>query len=378
MIKNIGMIGFGFIGKVHAQAYHAIPFCFPQSPYQPRVSAVLRRHPQKDHNFLRSIGDPFVTDDMDAFLKQDLDLIDVCTPNVFHLEQISAAAAKQVPIYCEKPLGINLAHARKITEITNQAHIPTHTAFTMRYYPAVRQAKAILAAGVLGEIYHFRAHLYHNSYMDAKRPISWRLKKEVAGGGALADLGIHMIDMILYLLGSIGWVQCQTRTLIKNRPAEKGSMEEIVVDVDDWGVILLGLENGAKGYIEATRMSGGAGDSTRVEIFGSLGSICIDMDNPDHVQYYDHTGKLHQQGELDFPTPANEHAIESIYPPKKMSLGPFVNIHLASIIDFLQYLHTDIPSPINFESALRAQEILEASYRSANTEGTMMHIPLQF
>ena len=139
-------------------------------------------------------------------------------------------------------LGLNLDQARESTLAAKSAGVLTHTAFTMRYVPAVQQAKAILAAGALGEIYNFRIHYFHNSYMDPLRPMSWRLKKETSGGGSLADLGIHMIDMVGYLLGDVDWVKCQTRTFITQRPLAAGSSQMADVDVDDWALCTLGLK----------------------------------------------------------------------------------------------------------------------------------------
>ena len=136
--------------------------------------------------------------------------------------------------------------------------------------------------------------------MDPLRPMSWRLRKETSGGGSLADLGIHMIDMVGHLLGDVDWVRCQTRTFITQRPVSIGSSQMDTVDVDDWALCILGLKNKAEGSIEVTRMSGGLGDSCRVEIFGSQGSIEIDFSQSDNVRYYDQRRKQYQLGSEGF------------------------------------------------------------------------------
>jgi len=373
---RVGLIGLGFIGKVHAQAYHSIPFCFKEQEAEVKLCAVLRTQTGRDVELLKSLGDPFVTTDVQAFYEQDLDMVDICTPNVLHQEQAKNTLAHNVHLYIEKPLGFNLAHAREIAAAAKSASSLTHTAFMMRYFPAVRQAKAILASGAIGEIYSFNLHFYHNSYMDPQRPMSWRLQHAISGGGALADLGIHVIDMARYLLGEFSWVQCHTRTFITQRPKTPGNRDLGTVDVDDWGLCTVGLESGALGTIEATRMSGGMGDSTRMEIFGSKGSILVDLKDPLHCEYYDQQGNQYHTGSLDFSEPEGERKVSAFWPPAKMSLGPFLNAHVACIYDFLHYIKEGKQSPLNFDDAVRSQEVLEAAYISAGRNAETISLPL--
>ncbi len=256
------------------------------------------------------------------------------------------------------------------------AGVFTHTAFTMRYVPAVQQAKAILSAGALGEIFNFRIHYFHNSYMDPARPISWRLQKATSGGGSLTDLGIHMIDMVGFLLGEADWVKCRTRTFITQRPITSGSTKTAEVDVDDWALCMLGLKNDSEGVIEVTRMSGGMGDSCRIEIFGSLGSIEIDFNQPGSVRYYDQKRKQYQLGSQDFHTPSGDRSISEWLPASKFSLGWFKDAHLGSIMDFLLNISENKQSSANFDAALKAQEILEAAYISAGSNTEKINLPL--
>ena len=287
-----------------------------------------------------------------------------------------ASLEKGIAVYCEKPLGLDLAQARESSLAAKNAGVLTHTAFTMRYVPAVQQAKAILAAGALGEIYNFRIHYFHNSYMDPLRPMSWRLKKETSGGGSLADLGIHMIDMVVHLLGDVDWVRCQTRTFIPQRPIAAGSLQMADVDVDDWALCTLGLKNKAVGSIEVTRMSGGLGDSCRVEIFGSQGSIEIDFSQSDTVRYYDQRRKQYQLGSEGFSLPAGERPLSAVLPQHKLSLGWFKDAHLGSIHDFLLDIFEQKESFASFDAALKAQEILEAAYLSADRNSEKIDLPL--
>ena len=373
---RVGIIGFGYIGKIHAHCYQSIPHCFSEPKVQAQVAAVLRSGLGRDAEILHSLGSPLETTSMEEFLAQDLDMVDICSPNVLHHDQIRAALEKRHPIYCEKPLGLNLDQARDSTQAANKAGVLTHTAFTMRYIPAVQQAKAILAAGALGEINNFRIHYFHNSYMDPARPMSWRLQKATSGGGSLTDLGIHMIDMVRYLLGDVDWVKCRTRTFITQRPIAAGSAEMAPVDVDDWALCMLGLKNGAEGVIEVTRMSGGMGDSCRIEIFGSQGSIEVDFSQTGNVRYYDQRHKQYQLGSQGFPTPAGERPMSEWLPQPKLTLGWFKDAHLGSIYDFLLNIRERKESSANFEAALKAQELLEAAYLSASRNTEQIYLPL--
>jgi predicted dehydrogenase len=373
---RVGIIGLGFIGKVHAAAYTAIPQLFGESAVKVKLAAVLRTHCGDEPALIAALGDPFETSDMQDFIHQDLDLVDVCSPNSFHLQQIKHVLPAKPNMYCEKPLGLNLAQAREIESLTLQAGILTHTAFTYRYYPAVRQLKSILAAGALGEIFNFRVHYFHNSYMDRLRPISWRLKWATSGGGALADLGIHVIDMLRYILGEVRWVRCETDTFIKNRPLKVGSNEMSSVDVDDWALCTIGLESGPRGVLEVTRMSGGVGDSMRFEVYGSKGSVVFDLGQPDHVLFYDQRIKQTSFGSQDFPVPARERPLLQIYPSHKMTMGHFRDSHIASIYDFLLNIVEGKRSSADFRAAVKAQEILEAAYLSSRNDGGKIQLPL--
>ena len=373
---KVGLKGFGFIGKVHAQAYRSIPFAYHNPTATAEINAVMRIKTNNDKEVIQSIGDPIVTSDNDTFYSQKIDLVDICTPNMLHKEQALEALAHKKHLYIEKPLGMNLDQAREIADAARSAGVLTHTAFMMRYYPAVQQAKSVIASGVLGKIYHFRAHYFHNSYMDPKRPISWRLQQASSGGGALADLGVHIIDMTRYLLGEAVFVNCQTRTFITQRPESAGSKKLIPVDVDDWALCTIGLMSGGQGIIEVTRLSGGMGDSARMEIYGTLGSVVVDLNDPLHCEYYDQKNKQVHSGNLDFSTPEADIEQSNCWPLPKMSLGPFMNAHTASIYHFLQCIRDGKQSPLNFDDAVKTQEILEAAYQSASRNSEIINLPI--
>jgi predicted dehydrogenase len=373
---NIGLIGFGFIGKLHANAYHSIPYCFAHPSLTARIQAVLRSNPGSDQEFIRNLNIALVTSQAEEFYAQPMDAVDICTPNVFHREQVLEAIRQKKHIYCEKPLGRTLADAKVIAESARNSDRITHSAFMMRYVPAIHQMKAVIENGGIGQPYHFRAHMFHSSYLDKQRPMSWRLRRAVAGGGALADLGIHLMDLIRFLLGEVAWVQCQTRTFITERPTAASSAKMETVDVDDWALCNLGMQNGATGFIEVTRVSGGTSESSVIEIIGSQGTVKVDFENQMTVDFFDAKRKQWLIGPQDFPPASGLRPIEQLWAASKQSLGYMVNAHLASAYDFLQCIQEKKPSMLNFETALAAQEILEAAYLSTSKTSQRINLPL--
>ena len=235
---------------------------------------------------------------------------------------------------------------------------------------------AIIENGGIGQPFHFRAYTNHGSYVDPLRPMSWRLRHAIAGGGALADLGIHLMDLTRFLLGEVVWVQCQTRTFIPQRPISVGSAQMETVDVDDWSLCQLGLEKDVCGTIEVSRVAAGSSEESGIEVNGSLGSVRVNFEQPDQLYYFDVRHKQWRHGKLDFPTPAGLQPLETLWPPSKQSMGYMLNAHLACCYDFLQCVYEQRVSALNFATALAAQEILEAAYVSAASGGQRIHLPL--
>jgi predicted dehydrogenase len=253
----------------------------------------------------------------------------------------------------------------------------THTAFVLRYMPAIKQIKALLESGSLGDVLHFRAHMFHSSYLDRNRPMSWRLRWADSGGGAFADLGAHLVDIVMYLLGSVKNVRAESRTFITERPVKKGDSQLEKVDVDDWMACSLEMMSGAVGQLEVTRVAAGAGEETTLEIFGSKGAVSFQMSQPDSVRWFELSQGQWKQGALHVPPPVNERPLETIFPNPKFSQGMMTNVHLASAYDFLQCIAEGKPSALDFKSALAVQEVIEGAYRSASHGGERLVLPLE-
>ena len=373
---RIGLIGFGYIGKVHAQAYASIPYCFPKPAAQAKIVAVLRSNPYQDEALVRQLGIDLVTANKEQFFSQVLDAVDICSPNVFHHQQAHEAFKRGLAVYCEKPIAMNLTEASQMAEAARQSGKTNHTAFTFRYRPCIRQARAMLSAGMVGEVRHFSARFYHSSYNDPTRPISWRLKQSQSGGGALADLGIHVIDTLRLLLGDFSSVQCETRTFINQRPVSTSSDQMELVDVDDWALCTLTLPNGAAGSLEVSRIALGNPNLMQIELIGNLGTIRIDFARDESADFFNNRTGLWESGSRNLPEAEKETPLKELYPPSKHSLGAHFNAHLASVYDFIRRTQNNQSSTADFDTAARAQETLEAAYLSSARGGSRVDLPL--
>lgn len=366
---NVGLIGLGYIGKVHTIAYRDIPLCYSRPQVKASLMAVLRSQLETEGAAMEGAGYSVATTSADEFFNQPLHLVDICTPNQLHLEQCQRAFKAGMAVYCEKPLAMTYEEACILAEGAEKAGVINQVAYVTRYAPAVRQMKALVEAGEIGEVFNFRGHMFHGSYLDPDRPMSWRLKQAESGGGAFADLGSHLVDLALYILGDVMTVRAQMRTFISERPVTKGSGQRESVDVDDWTLCSLELANGAVGVIEATRMAAGASEDSGFEIYGSKGALIYRESNPNKVSYFSLAKGEWINGPSGVPAPAGERPVDQTWPNSKYSQGTFTNAHMAAEYDLLLNIAEGKPSANNFRSAAKVQQVLEAAYRSAGRGG---------
>ena len=360
-----GLIGYGMIGKTHAIVYNDLPLCYSQPEVNVDMVALLVAPSSSDRQNRNETHFQLVTNDPDEFFNQSLDFVDVCSPNHWHYFHVKSALQAKLPVYCEKPLARTVDEARELATLANGSEILNQVAFVNRFLPAIRQMKAVINAGVIGEVLNFRAHKFHQSYLDPQRPMSWRLRLAEAGGGAMLDLGIHLVDLVYYLFGDIERLQAEMRTFIKMRPTQANREKFEPVKVDDWALATIETSGGIPGVIEVSRMAAGSGEATAFEVFGSLGAIAYHHTHPEAALIYNLKRKLWMQGNSDLPSDESERQLAAIYPSSKFSQGAMTNRHMASQHDFLLNLKEHKPAAIDFNSAVKAQQAVEAAYQSA-------------
>ncbi len=275
---GIGMLGYAFMGKAHSNALKKIAYMTWPPPYIPRLVAISGRTEEAVREAARRYGyEKYSTRWEDVVADPEAQVFDNGGPNDMHAEPTIAAARAGKHVICEKPLGRTADESYEIWKAVAETGVKHMTAFNYRFYPAIRLAREMIDAGELGEIYHFRGRYHQEWIMDPEFPKVWRLDKDVAGSGALGDLGAHVIDQSRYLAGEPSAVNGVLRTFIKERPGG-------IVDVDDAFEATVEFENGAIGTYEATRFALGRKNQMRWEINGSKGTIVFDAERQNELE----------------------------------------------------------------------------------------------
>ena len=366
---NVGMIGAGFMGKAHSFGFRN---CGPI--WNPKCRPVMKCIAARREKAVKVAAEQYgwqecTTDWREMVLRDDIDLIDIATPNFVHAEEAIAAAKAGKDILCEKPLAGDLAGAKKMLAAVRRARVKAMCGFTYRQAPAVKLAKQIIESGELGEIRHMRAAYLQDWLMDPNFPLGWRLRRSRAGSGALGDLGAHITDMARYLVGEIRSVCGTLETFVKERPAEaaaggpglakrKAGRRRGRVTVDDAAIWCARFANGALGTFEATRFAGGRKNYHAWEINGSKGSIAWDFEDMNYLQYWK-SGEATKQGFREIlATTAETPGFENWWPDGHIiGYGEcFVN-EVKEMMDAIA--ENRQPSP-GFEDGAKCQAVLEA------------------
>jgi predicted dehydrogenase len=364
---RIGMIGYGGIGRVHVMAYRAIPFHYGLPADTVQVTGVATSRPETAAAAASEIGCSFSTADYHELLaRDDVDVIDCCVPNHKHEEVILAAAAAGKPIYCEKPLSMDVAQGQRMVAAVEAAGVKTQMTFNFRYFPAIARARQLIEDGFLGRLFSFRGRYYRSSYISADKPLSWRLKKDVSGGGALFDLGSHVLDLVQFLLGDVASVQAILDTLIRERPVAAGASETGPVDVDDIALMHLRLADDTLGLVEISRMGTGATNDLQIEIFGDKGAIRFDAADPSWLEVYDVRDDGQPLGGMrGFRKIETVQRYDGAKSPDWSMAAGFVRSHAECQYQFLKAVSDDLtPSP-TLADGLHVQEIMAAAELSS-------------
>jgi len=366
---GIGIIGYGSMGKVHAMGYQSIPYLYHPMPADIKVLAIASKSLSSLRLAEEQTGTPIVTQDYKEILKNDdIDIIDICTPNDLHAEIAIQALELGKHVYCEKPLAKNLPEAEQIQKAASRSAGFFQIAFNYRFAPAIIRARQLITAGLLGNIISFHAAYLHSSYLGNTRKISWRLQKERSGGGALVDLGSHAADLLLYLSGqTIHRLFAQTRTIVTERSTPEGGIAKVDVDDDAW--VRVELAGGGQGTVEAGRIAMGSTDDLNIIIRGDRGALAWRLMDPNWLSIYDgQTDDFPQGGQRGwqkietiqrFPPPA-------VLPSSKATLG-WSRLHAASQFNLIESIAKGEFSGPGIEDGMKVQTFLAAAYQSAQT-----------
>ncbi|WP_090236765.1 Gfo/Idh/MocA family protein [Fictibacillus solisalsi] len=373
---RVGLVGYKFMGKAHSHAYRDVSFYFDTNP-KPVLQAICGRNEKDVKEAAANMGwRSYETDWRKLIARDDIDLIDIVTPNNCHAEIAIAAAEAGKHVFCEKPLALTLEQSQRMLDAVNKNGVVHMINHNYRYAPAVQWAKKLIDSGRLGRIYHIRATYLQDWIMDPEFPLVWRLSKEVCGSGALGDLAAHSIDLARFLVGEFKEVSGMLETFIKERPIVEDSSglsgtgaseQKGPVDVDDASVFLARFENGAIGTFEATRFAGGNRNGNRLEINGEKGSIRWDMENMNNLDVYFHEDEEGLQGFRTINCTEEIHPYAGAYWPAAHIIGyehTFTNL-MVELMDGIDKGYSPLP---NFADGVRNQAILEAVQESDRTK----------
>jgi len=360
---GVGMLGYAFMGKAHANAYRTLAYMTWPPPLRPELVTIAGRNEDAVAEAARRYGfDGYATDWQDLVDDDRIKVFDNAGPNHLHGEPTIAAARAGKHVVCEKPLGRTADESYEIWQAVQQAGVKHLCAFNYRFVPALRLARELIDAGQLGDVFHFRARYLQEWITDPDLPMAWRLNRELAGSGALGDLGAHIIDLGRYLVGEIATVGAITKTFIADRPGGE-------VDVDDAFEAFVEFEQGAVGTLEASRVATGRKNALALEINGSKGSLVFDLErlNELQVNLSGSTPGRSAQGFRQVLVTEPEHPFVEHWWPAGHILG-WEHTFVHELHHFLTAIRdgTDIaPHGADFEDGYRAAEVCDAIVRSA-------------
>ncbi len=364
---GVGLVGYRFMGKAHSNAYRQVARFFDVNP-APAMRALCGRDEEGVKAAAARLGwEGYETNYRRLLERDDVGLVDVATPGNTHREISVAALEAGKHVICEKPLTNTLDEAREMLEAARKAEARAGTVnvvcFNYRRAPAVQLARRLIQEGRLGEIRHWRAVYLQDFILDPRMPLIWRFQKEVAGSGALGDLGAHLVDLAHFLVGPIKEVVGTAETFIRERPLEPGSDATGPVTVDDAVAFLARFENGAMGTFEATRLAPGRKNRNSFEINGSGGSLVFDLERMNELRLYLADDPAETAGFRTINVTQPGHPYMQAWWPAGHIIG-YEHTFVHTIKDLLDGISAgESPAP-TFEDGYRCQAVLDAVERS--------------
>ncbi|QDU63931.1 1,5-anhydro-D-fructose reductase [Planctomycetes bacterium Pan216] len=370
---NIGMIGYGFMGRTHSNAYRKVNNFFDLG-HKPVLKACCARSEDKAKAFADQWGyESIETDWRKLIERKDIDVIDIGSPNNTHFEIATAAAEAGKMILCEKPLAMNVAEAQKMVETVKKAGVPNMVWFNYRRVPAISLAKQIVDEGRIGRPFHYRATYLQDWTIAEDVPQGgaalWRLDAAVAGSGVTGDLLAHSIDTAYWLNGPITEVTAATETFVKERVHQETGKKE-AVKIDDACMFLAKFANGSIGTFESTRYARGRKNYNTFELDGEAGSVFFNLEDPQLLSFFEYRNPegqktpSHLTGWRDIHVTNSEHPYMDKWWVPGCTIG-YEHTFINALADFIGGLDKGEPVKPDFEDALYTQKVCDAVLESA-------------
>ncbi|TKK71857.1 Gfo/Idh/MocA family oxidoreductase [Ilyomonas limi] len=365
---RIGLIGTGFMGRTHSNGYNRVGNFFPKLEYKPVLKTVCSRTEDKVRAFAEQWGYESVETDWKAVIaRNDIDAVDICTPNDMHAEIAIAAAEAGKMVLCEKPLARTLDEAKAMVEAVEKAGVSNTVWYNYRRIPAVTLAKQIVASGKLGKIFHYRANFLQDWTINANLPQGgeglWRMDADVAGSGVTGDLLAHCIDTAMWMNGAIKDVAAVTETFVKERVHQlTGKVQK--VSIDDACIFHCHFENGSLGLFESTRYARGHKALYTFEINGENASIRWDLHDLNRLEFFDNADASNVKGWRSIHVTDGDQPYMDKWWVPGLGIG-YEHSFIHQVADFLKSLETGEPCEPTFKTALETQKVCEAVLEAA-------------
>ena len=366
---RVGLIGTGLMGRIHTNGYKRLADFFPEYEYFPVLQACCSRRGANAKAFAERWGyASYETDWRKIIERDDIDAVDICTPNDTHAEIAIAAAKAGKMILCEKPLARTVAEAEGMVKAVEEAGVQNTVWYNYRRIPAVTLAKNIVASGKLGKIFHYRANFLQDWTINPDLPQGgdalWRLDVDAAGSGVTGDLLAHCIDTAMWINGGIKDVSAVTETFIKER-VHQGTGQVQKVGIDDACIFHCHFDNGSLGLFEATRYARGHKALYTLEINGEHASIRWDLHDMNRLEYFDHSDEGKVRGWRSIHITDGDHPYMNRWWIPGTSIG-YEHSFIHQVADFFYSLQSGEPCHPTFRDAFETQKVCEAVINSAN------------
>lgn len=362
---NIGLIGFGNMGRAHAWSIENLKYYYAPLPFSAKITGICTAHGKTAADACARYGFGRIYASPKEMIEDpSIDVIDICTPNIFHYDTLKMAIQAGKHIYCEKPLCVSADEAFEIADLAGKSGKTCAVVFNTRFLLPVMRAKELVDAGRLGRILSFRGAFLHSSAADPEKNAGWKQNRDICGGGVLFDLGSHTIDLIQYLCGPFTEVSGMGQIAYPNRRGMDGDMWS--TNADEAFYMTAKLSCGAGGTITVGKIMCGTNDDHSFEIYGERGSVRFDLMQPNFLWFYDNTAPEKERGYTRIECCGRYPAPGGVFPGVKAPIG-WLRGHIGSMYNFLDGVHHGIAVSPSFDEAAHVQAVMEAAYRSDQT-----------
>ena len=347
---NVGIIGTGFMGKVHSYSYENLKYYYPDSPFKVKLFGVCSRRKEVVDKLKNDYS--FATTDYKELINHpEIDIVDICTQNQFHKEQILEAIKADKHIYCEKPLVSDIKDSEAILRALENFKKTHQITFNSRFTPTSIRVKELIDLGKLGDPISFNIAYYHSGSIEKDKPMGWKQEK---GAGVSLDLASHIVDLLYYFWGEFSEVSAITKILYPERINKEGKV--VKVEAEDYFNCNIKLKNGAVGNLVASKIALGSEDEIRYELFGTKGAIQFNSMQPNFILFFDKNDP--QEGFKTIPVVSRYP--ESNFPGPKFAVG-WIRGHIHAIYKFVSSVDSNQQANPSFYDGHYNMKVLEAS-----------------